>query len=124
MKRFLTFGILTYKTGIFIIVSLAFYNNEYPTKSCYLPHRGGRVFLSGMSEVRWELVPGKATLDAKAIPLWNQQILVPKISRYWSQDRFLPSGALILGSTEAARFMTDPLLILDFLRVNHLIDFV
>ncbi|GFY26968.1 DUF4817 domain-containing protein [Trichonephila clavipes] len=71
----------------------------HPPKSCWLPHRGERVFLNRMGEERWELAPGRSTLDVKAFPLCSA-----KINRNWSQDRLLPSGAPILGSTEATHF--------------------
>ncbi|GFY26974.1 hypothetical protein TNCV_931151 [Trichonephila clavipes] len=62
----------------------------HPPKSCWLPHRGEGV-PERMGEERWELAPGRSTLDVKAFPLCSA-----KINRNWSQDRLLPSGAPIL----------------------------
>ncbi|GFX78549.1 hypothetical protein TNCV_29891 [Trichonephila clavipes] len=53
-----------------------------------------------MGDVRWEFAPGRDTLDVKAIPLCP-----PKISKHCSQNRLLPFGAPILGSTEASHFL-------------------
>ncbi|GFY33386.1 uncharacterized protein TNCV_1898381 [Trichonephila clavipes] len=118
-----------------------------PLKSCTLPQLGEAVFLGGMGEVRRAIFsPGRVTLGVKAIPLcpakncsWQEHTILTRFRSGHFQTLTFSDGNKVfptclrcsvsqaspehildcLGLSKQDLY-EDPLMVLDFLRVNEI----